>query len=204
MLMELCLNPGSDAASRYLQYFMHRINLLRHYQITPVVVFDGGDIPCKSATQDERQRQNHFAFGKKYANLALAKDKLAEGNTSAAIDFFQIRAGCKLPLHLPQGSSFHLPALHLDKGRCVSTLVCTPYARSRQVHPVLKCFPLKVPQQKQVFWAFLDNEWNLEGKKTERDFGVEDPRKKALESCWKPGTSAKMQNPKTSLNSNDA
>ncbi|XP_058102596.1 exonuclease 1 [Magnolia sinica] len=84
--MELCLSSGGDAASRYLQYFMHRINLLRHHKITPVVVFDGGNLPCKSVTEDERQRQRN-------ANLTLAKEKLAQGNTSAAIEFFQ-RAVC--------------------------------------------------------------------------------------------------------------
>jgi 5'-3' exonuclease len=35
---------------------MHRINLLRHYKITPVVVFDGGNIPCKAGTEQDRYR----------------------------------------------------------------------------------------------------------------------------------------------------
>lgn len=55
--MQLCLDISGDVANRYLSYFMHHINLLRHHQITPVVVFDGGKIPCKSATEHERQRQ---------------------------------------------------------------------------------------------------------------------------------------------------
>ena len=54
--MELCLNTNSQKKSRYLDYFMHRINLLRHYNTTPVVVFDGGNFPSKSATEHERDR----------------------------------------------------------------------------------------------------------------------------------------------------
>lgn len=54
--MELCLNTDGAKKLQYLSYFMHRINLLRHYEVTPVVVFDGGSIPCKAATEEERQR----------------------------------------------------------------------------------------------------------------------------------------------------
>ncbi|XP_068638272.1 exonuclease 1-like [Aristolochia californica] len=80
--MELYLDPTSDASSRYLRYFMHRINLLRHYQVIPVVVFDGGNIPCKSATEAERQK-------KRDDNLALAKAKLEDGDVNAATELFQ-------------------------------------------------------------------------------------------------------------------
>ncbi|OAY66424.1 Exonuclease 1, partial [Ananas comosus] len=55
--MELCLGSQCDVAKRYLKYFMHHINLLRHYNVIPVVVFDGGNTPSKSATEDERHRQ---------------------------------------------------------------------------------------------------------------------------------------------------
>ncbi|MCD7446660.1 hypothetical protein HAX54_014431 [Datura stramonium] len=34
--MELCLNSDGDKKLQYLNYFMHRINMLRHYKITPV------------------------------------------------------------------------------------------------------------------------------------------------------------------------
>ncbi|KAJ6340321.1 hypothetical protein OIU77_008140 [Salix suchowensis] len=80
--MEICLNSNSEKKLRYLDYFMHRINLLRHYMITPVVVFDGGNIPCKAGTEQERYR-------KRKANRELAMEKLKEGNVNAATDFFQ-------------------------------------------------------------------------------------------------------------------
>lgn len=54
--MEICLNTEGDKKFQYLNYFMHRINLLRHHNIVPVVVFDGGDISCKDATGQERSR----------------------------------------------------------------------------------------------------------------------------------------------------
>lgn len=55
--MELCLNTDGKKKLRYIDYFMHRVNLLQHYEIIPVVVLDGGNMPCKAATGDERQRQ---------------------------------------------------------------------------------------------------------------------------------------------------
>ncbi|KAJ3692785.1 hypothetical protein LUZ60_011880 [Juncus effusus] len=80
--LELCMKPKSEAAKRYLNYFMNHINLLQHYNVIPVVVFDGGNIPSKSATESDRNQR-------KETNLKLAKEKLKEGNTNAAIEFFQ-------------------------------------------------------------------------------------------------------------------
>ncbi|KAI3443303.1 uncharacterized protein J3R85_000234 [Psidium guajava] len=80
--MELCLNIDGAKKLQYLSYFVHRINLLRHYEVTPVVVFDGGSIPCKAATEDERHRRRK-------ANCDLALQKLKEGDVKAASELFQ-------------------------------------------------------------------------------------------------------------------
>ncbi|GAA0183913.1 exodeoxyribonuclease [Lithospermum erythrorhizon] len=80
--MELCLNLDGEKKNQFINYFMHRINLLQHYKITPVVVFDGGSMPCKAATEDERYR-------KRKTNRDLAMAKLKEGNVKAAIELFQ-------------------------------------------------------------------------------------------------------------------
>ncbi|KAK7314630.1 hypothetical protein VNO77_33157 [Canavalia gladiata] len=80
--MELCLDSDSERKLWYIEYFMHRVNLLRYYKITPVVVFDGGNVPCKAATEEERNR-------KRRANRELAMAKLKEGNVNAASDLFQ-------------------------------------------------------------------------------------------------------------------
>ncbi|CAG7899653.1 unnamed protein product [Brassica rapa] len=80
--MELCLDTDGKKKLRYIDYFMHRISLLQHYEIIPVVVLDGGHMPCKAATGDERQRQRK-------ANFDAAMEKLKEGNVGAAVEFFQ-------------------------------------------------------------------------------------------------------------------
>ncbi|KAL1318425.1 exonuclease 1 [Arachis ipaensis] len=80
--MELCLDSDSEKKLRYIEYFMHRVNLLRYYKITPVVVFDGGNVPCKAATEQERNK-------KRSANRELAMAKLKEGNVIAASELFQ-------------------------------------------------------------------------------------------------------------------
>ncbi|KAH7658537.1 XPG/Rad2 endonuclease protein [Dioscorea alata] len=80
--MELCLGSRSEGAKRFLKYFMHHIDLLRHYKITPVVVFDGGSMPCKAATENERHRRRE-------TNLESAKEKLKQGDVRGAVELFQ-------------------------------------------------------------------------------------------------------------------
>ncbi|EMS51783.1 Exonuclease 1 [Triticum urartu] len=81
--MELCMSPRSAGARRYISYFMHHVNLLRHHKVVPVVVFDGGSMPCKSATDEDRHKKRELS-------LVLGKEKLEQGNTAAAIDLFRI------------------------------------------------------------------------------------------------------------------
>ncbi|TVU51792.1 hypothetical protein EJB05_03236 [Eragrostis curvula] len=80
--MELCMDPKSTSARRYISYFMHHINLLRHYKVIPVVVFDGCSMPCKAATDGERRRRRELS-------LNLAKEKMEQGNKAVAIDLFR-------------------------------------------------------------------------------------------------------------------
>ena len=60
--MELCMNPKSAGARRYISYFMHHVDLLRHHKVVPVVVFDGGSMPCKSATDKDRHKYANSKF----------------------------------------------------------------------------------------------------------------------------------------------
>jgi len=53
-----------------------------HYKVVPVVVFDGGSMPCKAATDTERQRKRELS-------LNMAKEQLEQGNTAAAVDLFR-------------------------------------------------------------------------------------------------------------------
>ncbi|KAJ0764896.1 putative exodeoxyribonuclease I [Helianthus annuus] len=80
--MELCLNTEGDKKFQYINYCMHRINMLRHHNITPVLVFDGCNIPCKALTEQQRH-------SKRKDNRELAMAKLKEGDTNAAIEMFQ-------------------------------------------------------------------------------------------------------------------
>jgi len=41
---------------RYISYFMRRIDLFKHFGIKPYVVFDGGYLPSKAATEQDRFR----------------------------------------------------------------------------------------------------------------------------------------------------
>nr|GEV69359.1 exonuclease 1 [Tanacetum cinerariifolium] len=80
--MELSLNMEGDKKFQYLNYCMHRINLLRHHNISPVLVFDGCNIPCKAVTEQDRH-------SKRKGNHDLAMAKLEEGNINAATEMFQ-------------------------------------------------------------------------------------------------------------------
>lgn len=35
---------------------MHRVRLLKHYNITPYIVFDGGPLPAKKGTESSRRK----------------------------------------------------------------------------------------------------------------------------------------------------
>ncbi|KAK9063086.1 hypothetical protein SSX86_016956 [Deinandra increscens subsp. villosa] len=80
--MELCLNMEGEKKLQYVNYCMHRINMLRHHNITPVLVFDGCNIPCKALTEQHRHRNRK-------GNRELAMAKLKEGDINAATEMFQ-------------------------------------------------------------------------------------------------------------------
>ena len=70
------LARGEDTDS-FLRYFMHYINLLRHHEVVPYVVFDGAPLPMKKLTNDRRGEDRRAAKAK--------GDKLfAAGDTMAA------------------------------------------------------------------------------------------------------------------------
>lgn len=41
---------------RHIDYCMHRVNLLRHYGVKPILVFDGGLLPMKIEQENKRAR----------------------------------------------------------------------------------------------------------------------------------------------------
>lgn len=43
----------------YVHYCMHRIRMLKYNHVTPVVVFDGGRLPLKAMTEQDRRRYEY-------------------------------------------------------------------------------------------------------------------------------------------------
>ncbi|KAJ9565784.1 hypothetical protein OSB04_001750 [Centaurea solstitialis] len=76
---ELC---NSLPTSKHVDYCMHRVNLLRHYGIKPILVFDGGHLPMKNEQEIKRARSRK-------ENLARAIEHDACGNASAAYECYQ-------------------------------------------------------------------------------------------------------------------
>ncbi|GAB2224777.1 hypothetical protein Drorol1_Dr00005550 [Drosera rotundifolia] len=69
-------------ATRHVDYCMHRVNLLRHYGVKPVLVFDGGLLPMKGEQENKRARARK-------ENLARAIEHESNGNSSAAYECYQ-------------------------------------------------------------------------------------------------------------------
>lgn len=40
----------------YVTFAMNKVNMLKYHGITPLLVFDGGHLPAKSKTEDERAK----------------------------------------------------------------------------------------------------------------------------------------------------
>lgn len=68
--------------SGYLTHFLHRVNLLLHHGVVPVVVFDGAPLPMKADTNAERRASR--AEARRAGEAALAV-----GDRRAATEYFQ-------------------------------------------------------------------------------------------------------------------
>jgi len=60
---------------------MKRVRLLRHYGIHPYMVFDGGHLPAKRGTEEERRHR-------RAENLACANELAAKGKHSQAREYY--------------------------------------------------------------------------------------------------------------------
>ncbi|KAI6703515.1 hypothetical protein NL676_012651 [Syzygium grande] len=76
---ELC---NGVPTTRHIEYCMHRVNLLRHYGVKPVLVFDGGLLPMKIEQENKRARSRK-------ENLARAIEHESNGNRAAAYECYQ-------------------------------------------------------------------------------------------------------------------
>ena len=41
---------------RFIDYCMHRVDILRHHGVKPLLVFDGGRLPMKEIQENKRAR----------------------------------------------------------------------------------------------------------------------------------------------------
>jgi exonuclease-1 len=75
---DLCMNVPT---TKYVKYFMNRVQELLAAGIIPVLVFDGGKLPAKLAEEESREKRRAHA-------LAVASNLMREGNRAAAADHF--------------------------------------------------------------------------------------------------------------------
>ncbi|KAL6546444.1 hypothetical protein OROMI_022165 [Orobanche minor] len=68
--------------SKHIDYCMHRVNMLRHYGVKPILVLDGGPLPMKSDQEIKRARSRK-------ENFSRALEHEANGNRSAAYECYQ-------------------------------------------------------------------------------------------------------------------
>ncbi|KAG2154183.1 PIN domain-like protein [Suillus bovinus] len=67
--------------TKYVDYAMQRVRLLRHHKICPYIVFDGGPLPAKMGTESERKQRRE-------ENLAKAKALASQGRHKEAREYF--------------------------------------------------------------------------------------------------------------------
>lgn len=77
--MELAMDQPTD---KYLQFFIKRISMLRHFKITPFFVFDGDSIQVKKETELKRAE-------KRKENREKAHALFEAGDRRLAYDYFQ-------------------------------------------------------------------------------------------------------------------
>ena len=53
---------------------MHRVRMLRHNGVEPYIVFDGGPLPAKKGTENERRQKREAC-----ANMLAAQGKHSQG-----------------------------------------------------------------------------------------------------------------------------
>lgn len=77
--MEICRGNQTRA---YVDYCVNRIRMLLHFNVTPVLVFDGADLPMKADTHADRRGVREKAW-------ADAEAAYAKGDRTKAAQFYQ-------------------------------------------------------------------------------------------------------------------
>ncbi|KAG0638195.1 PIN domain-like protein [Tuber brumale] len=76
----------------YVEYALSRVHMLRHFGVTPYMVFDGDYLPSKSATEAEREKRRKECRAKGLELLRLRKMKEAQEQLQKSIDVTPLMA----------------------------------------------------------------------------------------------------------------
>ncbi|CAZ84729.1 unnamed protein product [Tuber melanosporum] len=76
----------------YVEYAMSRVHMLRHFGVTPYMVFDGDYLPSKSWTEAERERRRQERRAKGLELLKLRKMREAQEQLQKSIDVTPLMA----------------------------------------------------------------------------------------------------------------
>ncbi|KEQ69192.1 PIN domain-like protein [Aureobasidium namibiae CBS 147.97] len=71
---------------KWLDFVMHRVRMLQHFNVTPYLVFDGDYLPSKSATEKDRATRRRESRTKGLEFLRLGKSSLAQAELQKSID----------------------------------------------------------------------------------------------------------------------
>lgn len=71
-----------NMTTKYLQFFIKKFAMLKHFKIKPYLVFDGDGIPVKKGTESKRRE-------KRQENRAIAERLWHAGQTRNALEYFQ-------------------------------------------------------------------------------------------------------------------
>src|SRR5260370_39292060 len=58
-----CALDCSCDSRRYIDYALKRIRLMRHHKVEPFLVFDGGPLPAKTCTEEDREKYVDYLGG---------------------------------------------------------------------------------------------------------------------------------------------
>ncbi|KAG9032667.1 Rad2 nuclease [Tulasnella sp. JGI-2019a] len=70
-----------ESTTKYVDYIIHRIRMMRHHGVEPYLVFDGGPLPAKRGTETDRAKRRE-------ENLARANELTSQGLHSQARDLY--------------------------------------------------------------------------------------------------------------------
>ncbi|KAG9914461.1 PIN domain-like protein, partial [Aureobasidium melanogenum] len=71
---------------KWLDFVMHRVRMLQHFNVTPYLVFDGDYLPSKSGTEKERAARRRESKVKGLEYLRLGKPYQAQAELQKSID----------------------------------------------------------------------------------------------------------------------